>query len=54
MIVAVVVIVASMAIYYIAERPELAPAFPVDVPLVAAIATIIGLAVQKTEMVAVW
>lgn len=44
MIVAVVVIVASMAIYYIAERPELAPAFPVDVPLVAAIATIIGLA----------
>ena len=40
----VVVIVASMVDYYIAERPELAPAFPVDVPPVAAIATIIAFA----------
>lgn len=32
MILAVVVIVASMVFYYVAERPELAPAFPVDVP----------------------
>ena len=44
MIVAVVVIVASMVIYNIAERPELAPAFPVDVSPVAAIATIIAFA----------
>ncbi|OFS39211.1 hypothetical protein HMPREF2896_06570 [Corynebacterium sp. HMSC069E04] len=44
MIVAVVVIVASMVIYYVAKRPELAPAFPVDVPPVAAVATIIAFA----------
>ncbi|WP_070432676.1 APC family permease [Corynebacterium sp. HMSC06D04] len=44
MIVAVVVIVASMVIYYVAKRPELAPAFPVDVPLAAAVATIIAFA----------
>lgn len=44
MIVAVVVIVASMVIYHVAKRPELAPAFPVDVPPVAAVATIIAFA----------
>ncbi|WP_239659007.1 amino acid permease [Corynebacterium aurimucosum] len=44
MIVAVVVIVVSMMIYYAAERPELAPAFPVDVPPAAAVATIIAFA----------
>lgn len=44
MIVAVVVIVASMVAYYVAKRPMLAPAFPVDVPPVAAVATIIAFA----------
>ena len=44
MVVAVVVIVVSMVIYYAAERPELAPAFPVDVPPAAAVATIIAFA----------
>ena len=44
MILAVVVIVAAMVFYYVAERPELAPAFPVDVPPVAAVATIVAFA----------
>ncbi|TVU55898.1 APC family permease [Corynebacterium aurimucosum] len=44
MIVAVVVFVASMVIYYVAKRPELAPVFPVDVPPAAAVATIIAFA----------
>ncbi|MFG6302019.1 hypothetical protein ACGIJE_07515 [Corynebacterium hesseae] len=44
MIVAVVVIVASMVIDYVAKRPELAPAFPVEVPPAAAVATIIAFA----------
>lgn len=44
MIVAVVVIVASMVIYYVAKRPELAPVFPVDVAPAAAVATIIAFA----------
>ena len=44
MVVAVVVIVAAMVIYYVAERPQLAPAFPADVPPAAAVATIIAFA----------
>ena len=44
MIVAVVVIVAAMVIYCVAERPQLAPAFPADVPPAAAVATIIAFA----------
>ncbi|WP_070744719.1 APC family permease [Corynebacterium sp. HMSC074C01] len=44
MIVAVVVIVAAMVIYYVDKRPELAPAFPVDVAPAAAMATIIAFA----------
>lgn len=44
MIMAVVVIVASMVVYYVAKHPELAPAFPVDVPPAAAVATIIAFA----------
>lgn len=40
----VIMIVASMVIYYVAKRPELAPAFPVDVPPAAAVATIIAFA----------
>lgn len=32
MILAVVITVASMVICYVVKRPELAPAFPVDVP----------------------
>ncbi len=44
MVVAVVVIVAAMVLYYVAKRPELASAFPVDVPLAAAVATIIAFA----------
>ena len=44
MVVAVVVIVTAMVIYYVAERPQLAPAFPVDVPPAAAVATIIAFA----------
>ena len=37
-------IVAAMVVYYVAKRSELAPAFPVDVPPVAAVATIIAFA----------
>lgn len=44
MIVAVVVILGSMVVYYVSERPELAPAFPADVPPLAAIATIVAFA----------
>lgn len=44
MIVAVVVILGSMVVYYASKRPELAPAFPVDVPPLAAIATIVAFA----------
>lgn len=44
MIVAVVVIAAAVVVYYVAKRPELAPAFPVDVPPAAAVGTIIAFA----------
>ena len=44
MIVAVVVVVAAMVVYYVAKRSELAPAFPVEVPPAAAVATIIAFA----------
>ena len=44
MIVAVVVIVGAMVVYYVAKRSELAPAFPVEVPPAAAVATIIAFA----------
>lgn len=41
-IVAVVVIVASKLIYYVAERPELEPIYSVGVPPVAAISDVMG------------
>ena len=40
----VIMIVAVVVFYYVAKRPELAPAFPVDVPPAAAVATIIAFA----------